>query len=528
LAGKQASGSYQPAGSYPTGSGTSSGTNTGDQTASSLGLGNVTNTSDANKPVSTAQQTALNLKVSQTSSTGSAQLPTGTQAQRDASPVAGSLRFNSSIGKPEVFNGSTWGSVGDGASGGGASALTISDKTAAYTVVAGDLGAVINCTSGTFTVSLTAAATLGSGFNVTIWNTGTGTVTVDPSASEQIGSSPGNGNTTYRLRFGAGVKLVCDGTFWHIEIAKPYGNYVSTICLGDNAFTNNNYSLAIGANTSAGGVSSTAFGASNSLTIFASGNYSFAAGLNSAQQGSQAIGAGAMALGGSYASGTDSFAVAIGSNSAAYGAQGANSVAIGAGLARATAARALALMNNAIASGTDSIAMGIGTTASSPNSVAIGNGAFAAQSGKIAITGSNISGSGQSQMGIIVLLGATTDATPRILNSTNNATSNTTNQLVLANSQAMTFTGTIVARQQAAGGTASAAWKVEGLIRREANAASTTLVASTVTDISNVPAWVIALTADTTNGALAVTATGAAATNIRWVATLQTSEVIYA
>jgi hypothetical protein len=38
------------------------GTNTGDQTPASLGLGNVDNTSDANKPVSTAQQTALNLK----------------------------------------------------------------------------------------------------------------------------------------------------------------------------------------------------------------------------------------------------------------------------------------------------------------------------------------------------------------------------------------------------------------------------------------------------------------------------------
>ena len=38
--------------------------------------------------------------------------------------------------------------------GGGGSALTISNKTAAYTVVAGDLGTIINCTSGTFTVSL--------------------------------------------------------------------------------------------------------------------------------------------------------------------------------------------------------------------------------------------------------------------------------------------------------------------------------------------------------------------------------------
>jgi hypothetical protein len=122
------------------------------------------------------------------------------------------------------------------------------------------------------------------------------------------------------------------------------------------------------------------------------------------------------------------------------------------------------------------------------------------------------------------LVGSTTDATATVLTS-NFSSAGSTNQVILQNNSAYAFTGTIVARQQAAGGTASAAWKVEGLIRREGTAASTTLVASTVTAISNVPGWVIALSADTTNGGLAVTATGAAATNIRWNATTQTSEL---
>ena len=43
-----------------------SGTNTGDQTLSSLGIGNVDNTSDANKPVSTAQAIAIGLKQNHT------------------------------------------------------------------------------------------------------------------------------------------------------------------------------------------------------------------------------------------------------------------------------------------------------------------------------------------------------------------------------------------------------------------------------------------------------------------------------
>jgi hypothetical protein len=40
-------------------------------------------------------------------------------------------------------------------------------------------------------------------------------------------------------------------------------------------------------------------------------------------------------------------------------------------------------------------------------------------------------------------------------------------------------------------------------------------------------AWDVTLTADTTNGGLKIEVTGAAATNIRWVATVNTSEVTY-
>jgi hypothetical protein len=53
-------------------------------------------------------------------------------------------------------------------------------------------------------------------------------------------------------------------------------------------------------------------------------------------------------------------------------------------------------------------------------------------------------------------------------------------------------------------------------------------VSSTATVISNVPGWAVALTANTTYGSLVFTVTGAASTNIRWVATVSTSEVINA
>jgi hypothetical protein len=88
---------------------------------------------------------------------------------------------------------------------------------------------------------------------------------------------------------------------------------------------------------------------------------------------------------------------------------------------------------------------------------------------------------------------------------------------------AYAFHGTIVAKQS--GSANAAAWKVEGLIVN--NGGTTTLINSATTVLDNTPSWGMALSADNTNNALAITVTGAAV-NIRWVATIHTSEVTYA
>ena len=54
------------------------------------------------------------------------------------------------------------------------------------------------------------------------------------------------------------------------------------------------------------------------------------------------------------------------------------------------------------------------------------------------------------------------------------------------------------------------------------------LVNSVINELNVPTGWAIALTADTTFGCLKVEATGVASTNIRWVATINTSEVTYA
>lgn len=444
-----------------------------------------------------------------------------------------------------------------GGGGGGASALTIDDKTAAYTVVAGDLGKIINCTSNTFTVSLTAAATLGAGFHCWIRNSSVGSadvITVDPSGSETIDSL-----TTIELRNQEQIHIASTGTNF-IIIRSKLSAFSDNLAGGGTLPTaSGKRAVAIGNSAAATAEWSNAFGLGTSATA----NHATAIGQNSSGQGSKAVtGLGAMALGGSMASGTNSLAAAITNNTSSYGASGTSAVAIGY-LAKASGNYSTAL-GYGNASGTSSVAIGgfqygsasatgtaavcIGGNYALSNPQAIGNGSMALHDGSyanaqnsIAIQGGDTTIFGQfayaggeggatAQTSMYVLKRGTTDATPSVLVTQRiiaNASPSTTNQIILRNNSAYSFSGTIVARQQASQGTASAAWKVEGLIRREGSAGTTVLVNSATTVLDNTPAWGMALTADVTRGGLAITVTGAAATNIRWVATIHTSEVIY-
>lgn len=81
-------------------------------------------------------------------------------------------------------------------------------KSAAYTVVGADRGIVLYV-SGTWTLTLTAAATLGNGFSIGVINTGTGTITIDPNLTETV-----DGLTTKALTPGQSCILICDGSSW--------------------------------------------------------------------------------------------------------------------------------------------------------------------------------------------------------------------------------------------------------------------------------------------------------------------------
>jgi hypothetical protein len=323
---------------------------------------------------------------------------------------------------------------------------------------------------------------------------------------------------------GSGITLSSDGTDLLLNGTAVGGGG------GANLYAANEVSVT--SQPSATGDDAIAIGDSAS----ASGSDSIAIGFGAISTGSRSV-----AFPKSRAAIADSIAGAIGSNSTSYGASGGTG-AIAFGItSKATAAWATAIGRQNTASNTGTLALGYVNTASGVQYQAIGAFNIASEQyslamghrslsniiGKFAYTSNRFSSTGDAQQGTFVLRSDTTDATAEAL-TTNNSTASTNNQIILPNNSAFAFHGTIVARQQASGGTASAAWKIEGLIRREGTAGTTTLVNSATTVLDNTPSWGMALSADTTNGGLAITVTGAAATNIRWVATIHTSEVTYA
>jgi hypothetical protein len=228
----------------------------------------------------------------------------------------------------------------------------------------------------------------------------------------------------------------------------------------------------------------------------------------------------------------NSGAVCIGNNPSA---SSFNAVAIGGSGTSASGLNSVAVGGvNAIASSTySSVYGGVNGAANSTSSAVIGGSYGTARS----IVGSFVTPAsdapiatlaGRQQLATLLLGRQTTDATATVLAS-NQSAAGSGNQLVLPNNSAYTFQGTCIAN--VTGGGTTSGWKFEGVIKRGANAASTALVAAVtpVVIAQDVAAatWVLAITADTTNGGIAVTVTGAAATTIRWVVKIDTTEVTF-
>jgi hypothetical protein len=88
------------------------------------------------------------------------------------------------------------------------SSTMVQAKTGVYTVLPSDFGTLIDCTSGTFDLDLTAAATLGDGFWFMARNSGSGTISIDPNSTENIDGS----STSITLAAGESVIVFCNGS----------------------------------------------------------------------------------------------------------------------------------------------------------------------------------------------------------------------------------------------------------------------------------------------------------------------------
>jgi len=395
----------------------------------------------------------------------------------------------SSDGTSLLLNGTA---IGGG--GGSPDLFADNDVSATAPTASGDNSVAIgNDAQATSTNSIAIGSTYnGSGARAT---TGTGAIA--------IGGSRATGTESFAAMIGSNSSSGAQGT--------------SSVAIGFGANATNTSSHAIGSNTTSSGYGSLAIG-----------------------REAYSIADRSTAITNSYASGSAAFAAAITNNTSSYGATGTNSVAIGR-RAKATGQESLSFgpSNNVTAAysgayGRGNTVSGSGTgyafgsenTVSSGSAFAFGSKASAATN-KFAFSTSRFSSNGDAQEGKYILRSDTTNATSEAL-TTNNSTPFSDNQVILPNNSAYAFHGTIVAREDASDGTDCAAWKVEGLIRREGSAGTTVLVNSATTVLDNTPSWGMALSADTTNGGLAITVTGAASTNIRWVATIHTSEVTYA
>lgn len=307
--------------------------------------------------------------------------------------------------------------------------------------------------------------------------------------------------------------------------AQPSATGTNAVAIGDSAVASGNHAIAIGQDSVAAVARAFAIGRSrsagdnalavgiydNTASYGASGDQSFAQSDRAKASGVQSFSAGKQST-------------ASGNNSIALGRQ-----------ASASSTSAMAFGYQATAQGTYNISMGkeANTPSWASYSTAIGTNCKTNSKGKIAFGAqAGAIGIGLAQSGMLVLHARTANSTSSVLTSDGGlqgvGTAAYNNQLYLESYAAMAFDGLIVARGQGnAPNTDCAAFKIEGLIRREANANTTVLVNSATTVINNAPNWGVTLSADTSNGCLAVHVTGASSANVKWVCTLRTSETIY-
>ena len=337
------------------------------------------------------------------------------------------------------------------------------------------------------------------------------------------------GTAVILFRIGPGQKVQFVYSKASISSGTANGSFPTSwisLDLAHKGALNQGAAVIAGNNNSA--ANSNAFAAGGSNNNATSGNAAVVGGGSNTASGSSsavvggsnstASGSGAAVVGGTGNTASGTYAAVIGGNNNA--ASDFNAVSVGG--------------NGNSASGQGSISLGGLSNFANANQSMVAGGAYGnARSivGNFVVPASSfpISGfNGRQQLCTLLLGRETTDATATRLASDANAAS-TINQVILPNNSAYYVKGSIIATVTGGGNTKS--WDFIATIKRGANAAATSIVGAVTLNVQAANAgastWVVAITADTTNGGLAVTVTGQAATTIRWVAKLESTEVTF-
>lgn len=175
-----------------------------------------------------------------------------------------------------------------------------------------------------------------------------------------------------------------------------------------------------------------------------------------------------------------------------------------------------------IATGTNAVAIGSSSQASAEDGFAVGDGTDARIVGMKAFANGQFSTTpGSAQHGIYVLRNETTNNTLTEL-----FINGTSEQIVLPDNSLFVFDIFVAARRTDATG-GGAGYRFVGVVKKDTTAGSVTFVGTpskTVIGETNNP-WDAAVSVDTATGAFRVRVTGENAKTIRWVATVQTTEV---
>ena len=181
--------------------------------------------------------------VPQTSVTGSAVLPSGSLGQRDATPVGGYTRFNSSSGVLEFYNGTTWLSISASSSGafvsqsvpasGTASAIVFPGTTAQRQSAPAAGYLRFNTDTGLMEFydglawSTVTSSTSGTFVAQTVPITGSASVVVPSGTTAQRQSNPTPVAGYFRFNTDVGFMEFYNGTAWSTVISSATGTFVA-------------------------------------------------------------------------------------------------------------------------------------------------------------------------------------------------------------------------------------------------------------------------------------------------------------